>query len=209
MVSMLRLHISATDPEPEILAQAVGVLREGGVVAYPTDTLYGLAVDPRRDDAIEQLFALKERDRGAAIPLIAADTEQARAAARLGPREMRLAAAFWPGPLAVVVPAQPALSRSALSEGTVAIRVPAHPVARALAAAFGFALTATSANRSGLPPAESAERVAETLGDVAFLLDGGPSAGGAPSTIVRLTDDGPVLVRAGAVAWDRVLRSLE
>lgn len=206
---MLRVTISATAPDPDIIARAVRVLHDGGVVAYPTDTLYGLAVDPRREDAIERLFALKGRDRGAAIPLIAADLEQAGAAGRLGPREMRLAAAFWPGPLAVVVPAQSAVSRSALTDGTVAIRVPAHPVARALAAAFGFPVTATSANRSGLPPAASADRVAETLGDVAILLDGGPSAGGSPSTIVRLTGDGPVLVRAGAVAWDRVLRSLQ
>jgi L-threonylcarbamoyladenylate synthase len=206
---MLHLTISATDPAPDILARAVAVLRDGGVVAYPTDTLYGLAVDPRRDEAIERLFELKGRDRGTAVPLIAADIEQAGAAGRLGPRELRLAAAFWPGPLAVVVPAQPALSRAALTEGTVAIRVPAHPVARALAAAFGFPLTATSANRSGAPPAETADRVADTLAGVAVVLDGGPSPGGAPSTIVRLSDEGLVLVRAGAIAWERVLRSLQ
>jgi L-threonylcarbamoyladenylate synthase len=206
---MLHLHVSATHADPDVLALAVEVLRDGGVVAYPTDTLYGLAVDPRREDAIERLFALKGRDRRAAVPLVAADIEQAGAAGRLGAREMRLAAAFWPGPLAVVVPAQPAVSRAALTDGSVAIRVPAHAVARALAAAFGFPVTATSANRSGLAPAESADRVAETLGDIAILLDAGPSVGGAPSTIVRLTDEGPVLVRAGAVAWERVLRSLQ
>jgi L-threonylcarbamoyladenylate synthase len=206
---MQRLRVSPAVPDPDVIAQAVDVLRAGGVVAYPTDTFYGLAVDPRSDVAIESLYALKGRDRGLAIPLIAADAAQAEAAGRLGPLELRLAAAFWPGPLAVVVPAQPVVSRLAQTEGTIAIRVPAHPVARALAAAFGFPVTATSANQSGQPPTESADRVAETLDGVAILLDGGPSAGGAPSTIVRVAADGPVLVRAGAVAWDRVLRSLE
>lgn len=197
------------DPEPQTLARAVDALRAGSVVAFPTDTLYGLAADPRSDAAIARLFEVKGRDRGMAMPLIAADAAQARMAGNLGPAEMRLAAAFWPGPLAVVVEAEPGLSREALLDGTVAIRVPAHPVARALAAAFGFPVTATSANRSGQPAAESGEDVARAVRGVAVLVDGGRVPGGAPSTIVRVTNEGPVLVRAGAVAWERVLRSLE
>ncbi len=203
------ITVRAADPEPEDLAKAVDALRAGEVVAFPTDTLYGLAVDPRHDRAMERLFELKGRDRGAATPLIAADLAQARMAGEIGAGELTLAKAFWPGPLTVVVPALPALSRLAVSDGTVAIRVPAHPVARALASAFGFPVTATSANRTGAPAAESAEAVATTLGGVAVLIDGGPVAGGAPSTIVRVTSGGPVLVRAGAIAWERVLRSLE
>jgi L-threonylcarbamoyladenylate synthase len=199
----------ADDPDPGLLAQAVEVLRAGDVIAFPTDTLYGLAVDPRRDDAMEKLFELKGRDRGIAAPLIAADVEQANAAGELGRAESRLAEAFWPGPLAVVVPARPMLSRLAVSDGTVAVRVPANPIARRLAGAFGFPVTATSANRSGEPPAASAADVVRSLRGVALLIDGGPAPGGAPSTIVRVTSGGPMLVRAGAVAWDRVLRSLE
>ena len=192
------------------ITQAVAVLRAGGVVAYPTDTFYGLAVDPRRDDAIEKLLALKGRGRAAAIPLVAADLDQARTAGELGPDEMRLAAAFWPGPLSIVVPASPALSRVGLGGGnTVAVRVPAEPVARALAAAFGFCVTATSANASGASPAESPIDVAAALRGLDLLIDGGRVPGGAPSTIVALEDDGPVLLRAGAVAWDRVLKSLK
>jgi L-threonylcarbamoyladenylate synthase len=207
---MIRITVSSADPEPRAIAEAVEVLQSGGIVAFPTDTFYGLAVDPRSDEAIAKLFALKGRDRAAAIPLIAADVEQARAAGRFGPRDLRLAAAFWPGPLSVVVPAQPVVSRAAIARGgTVAIRVPAHPVARALAAAFGFALTATSANVSGGPPAESADGVADTFDDAHLLLDAGATPGGPPSTIVSLADDGPVLVRAGAIAWDRVLKSLK
>jgi L-threonylcarbamoyladenylate synthase len=206
---MIRVTISADTPDPRAIAQAVEVLSAGGIVAFPTDTLYGLAVDPRQEDAVEKLLALKGRDRAMAVPLVAADTAQARIAGRFGPRELRLAAAFWPGPLSVVVPALPAVSRLALGgRSTVAIRVPAHAIARALAARLGFCVTATSANPSHVPPAESAERVAELLGEVDFLIDGGPTAGGAPSTIVSFEEERPVLVRDGAIAWDRVLKSL-
>ena len=207
---MIRVMVSAAAPEPGAIAEAVEVLQSGGVVAFPTDTVYGLAVDPRRDDAVEKLFALKGRVPGMATPLIAADLDQAHAAGRLGARELQLAAAFWPGPLSLVVPAQPVLSHAATAaDGTVAIRVPGHAVARALAAAFGFAVTATSANISGREPAESGQRVADTLDEIHLLLDGGAAPGGPPSTIVAVAGATPVLVRGGAIAWDRVLKSLQ
>jgi L-threonylcarbamoyladenylate synthase len=189
----------------------VDVLRRGGVVAYPTDTLYGLAVDPASDAAVARLFAVKARDRSQAVPLIAADLDQARTAGELGAGELRLASAFWPGPLALVVRAREPLSRAvAAPDGTIAIRVPALPLARALAAAFGACLTATSANRSGEPPAASPEAVAATLGDrIDLLVDGGAAPGGPPSTIVAMRDGVPTLVRSGATAWERVLESLK
>lgn len=193
------------------LARAIDVLRSGGVVAYPTDTLYGLAVDPRREDALEKLFAVKGRPAAMAVPLIAADTEQARAAGHFGAAELRLAEAFWPGPLSIVVPAAPGICRRALGDGeTVALRVPAHAVGRALAAGLGFCITATSANLSGQPPTARPGDVAASLGArIDLLLDDGPAPGGAPSTIVAIGPDGPCLVREGAVAWERVLKSLQ
>lgn len=192
------------------LAAAVETLRAGGVVAYPTDTLYGLAVDPRSDAAVARLFEVKGRDRSQPIPLIAADLSQAQRAGRFGRDELRLANAFWPGPLSIVVPAADAVAPSALAaDGTVAIRVPAHDLARELAAAFGFCLTATSANRSGQPPTASPGVAADTLRDrLDLLLDGGDAPGGPPSTIVAVGEGGPTLVRAGAIAWERVLESL-
>jgi L-threonylcarbamoyladenylate synthase len=207
---MRRFAVSAERPEPAAIAAAVEVLRDGGVVAFPTDTLYGLAVDPRNGEAIERLFALKARDRNVAVPLVASDLEQATMAGEFGPRERRVADVFWPGPLSVVIPARPAIARGLLGGGrTIAIRVPAHAVARELAAAFGFSVTATSANTAGQPPAASADDVAVALPDVDLLLDGGHAPGGAPSTIVGFDNDGPVLLRAGVVAWDRVLKSLQ
>jgi L-threonylcarbamoyladenylate synthase len=197
--------------DSKAIAAAVDVLRRGGIVAYPTDTLYGLAVDPASAAALARLFAVKERDRTQAIPLIAADLDQARVAGEFGQDERRLAAAFWPGPLALVVAARPPFAlTAAAADGTIAIRVPAHPLARALAAAFGGCLTATSANLSGQPPTASADDVASTLGDlIDLLLDGGEAPGGPPSTIVAMRAGAPVLVRAGATPWDRVLESLK
>ena len=207
---MERLVLSPTDPEPGPIAAAADVLRAGGVVAFPTDTLYGLAVDPRRSDAVERLFLLKGRDLTVAVPLIAGSLDQALAAATLGERERRAAGAFWPGPLSIVAVANQCISPNALAGGsTVAIRVPAHAVAARLADAFGFPITATSANRSGERAADSADAVADALAGVDLLLDAGPAPGGAPSTIIAFDTAGPVLVRAGAIAWERVLKSLQ
>jgi L-threonylcarbamoyladenylate synthase len=205
-----RIAVNAECPEPEAIAQAVEVLRAGGVVAYPTDTLYGLAVDPRDDEAIARLFALKGRAMTVAVPLIASDLEQALTAGEFGPRERRLADIFWPGPLSLVVPARPGISPMVRAGGsTVAIRVPAHAIARGLARAFGFCVTATSANRSGHSAPDSADAVVHALPAVDLVLDAGPVPGGMPSTIVSFDNDGPVLQRAGALAWDRVIKSLQ
>jgi L-threonylcarbamoyladenylate synthase len=207
---MQRIPVDADRPDPAGILAAVAVLRSGGVVAFPTDTLYGLAVDPRNDDAVARLFSLKGRDARTAIPLVASDLGQAARAGSFGPRERALAAAFWPGPLSIVVPPCAAIAGAVLGgERTVAIRVPAHPTARQLAAAFGFCVTATSANTTGHPPAASADDVSRGLAGVDVLLDGGPAPGGAPSTIVAFDRDGPVLLRAGAVPWERVLKSLQ
>jgi L-threonylcarbamoyladenylate synthase len=145
-----------------------------------------------------------------AVPLVATDLEQARRAGDLGPRERRTAEAFWPGPLSIVVPARDSIARSALGGGaTVAIRVPAQAVARQLAARLGFCVTATSANAAGQPPAAAADAVAIALPGVDLLLDGGDAPGGAPSTIITFDPDGPVLLRAGAIPWDRVIKLLQ
>lgn len=208
---MKRCHALSPDDKDSALAAAVDVLRRGGIVAYPTDTLYGLAADPANDAAMERLFDVKRRDRTQPIPLIAADVEQARVAGQFGSDELRVARYFWPGPLAVVVTARASLSRLAVADdGTVAIRVPAHLLARELASAFGACITATSANLSGHPPTASPDDVAASLGDrIDVLLDGGAAPGGAPSTIVSLRNGTATLIRAGAIAWDRVLESLK
>jgi L-threonylcarbamoyladenylate synthase len=208
---MLTLLVSAASPEPPLISRAADTLSAQGIVAYPTDTLYGLAVDPRSDVAVERLFTAKGRPAGVAIPLIAASLEQAQELATFTDADLRLARAFWPGPLTLVLrPRQPLSPRVVASGRTVAVRVPANAIARALAAAFGFCITATSANRSGDAPARSADAALTALGDeIDLVLDGGPSESGPASTIVEIGEGGPQLIRAGAVGFDRVLKSLE
>jgi len=205
------LAVDTNHPDPVLIAQAAAILAAGGVVAFPTDTVYGLAVDPRQPAAVDRLYEVKGRDRGVAIPLIAASLEQARAAAMFGTREQRLAEAFWPGPLSIVVPASAAVVPALRGAGgTVAVRVPDHRVARALAQSLGFPITATSANLSGEPAATSGDALSEALMTrLDAVLDVGAAPGGPPSTIIELTDEGPRLVRAGAIAWERVLTFLE
>jgi L-threonylcarbamoyladenylate synthase len=205
------LTVDPRSPDPDLVARAAAALRLGGIVAYPTDTLYGLAVDPRDPAAVAALFEAKGRPSGQALPLVAADLEQARLAAALTPLALRLARTFWPGPLTLVVPAAAPLAPGVTAaDGTVAIRVPAHDVARALARAAGWPVTATSANRSGEPPASTVEAVLAAVGaHLALVLDAGPAPGGPPSTIVDARGETPTLVRAGAVPWSRVLESLQ
>jgi L-threonylcarbamoyladenylate synthase len=204
-------RVSSSAPESSVIADAVEVLRRGGVVIYPTDTLYGLAVDPRRDDAVERAFIVKGRDAAAAMPLIAGSLEQAEQVAAFTAVDRQLARTFWPGPLTLVLAPRLGLSAKVFGQGaTIAIRVPAHAVARELAAQFTFSITATSANRSGESPAASVADLSRALvDDVDLVLDGGTTSGGRPSTIVATSAAGARLVRAGAIAWERVLESLQ
>ena len=203
-----RITIDPEHFDPAILDAAVDVLRGGGVVAYPTDTLYGLAADPRRSDAVARVFALKGRAETSALTLIAADAEQASAAAFFTARAAALARTMWPGPLTIVATARAGLAPEVLAGGaTVGVRVPRHAIARALASRFGFCVTATSANRSGQAPTADPDAVLGALPDVDLLVDGGAAPGGQPSTIVDATADVPRLVRDGAVPWSRVLES--
>ena len=185
------------------------MIRAGRVVAYPTDTFYGLGVDPRNPEAARRLFALKGRPESSALILIASDLDQVHAAGELSADARRLAEQWWPGRLTIVVRARDGLADETLAGGsTVGVRVPNHPVARAFARASGFCVTATSANQSGQPAATSAADIVEALPGVDLVLDAGASRGGAPSTIVDASNVTITLVRAGAIAWERVLKSL-
>lgn len=203
------LTIDSRAFDPAHLAPAVTELRAGGVVAFPTDTFYGLAADPTQPDAVRRIFAVKARPSGEALPLIAVSIKAVEEfCGSLGPAGERLAKQFWPGPLSLLLDAPASVAHEVhAGTGAVAIRVPDHPLARALTQAFGGPLTATSANRSGQPPARRAAELAALDASV-FVIDGGETAGGAPSTIVDARVTPPRLVRAGAVPWDRVLTFL-
>jgi L-threonylcarbamoyladenylate synthase len=204
---MRRVLVDPDAPQRDALQEAAKWIRNGGLVALPTDTLYGLAADPFRADAVARLFAAKGRDADRALPLIAADEEQAVLhLGPLSPTAERLARKFWPGPLTLLVPAPAALARL-VTAGTnrVGVRVPAHDIARAICRGAGMPVTATSANRSGHPATSDPDEVERTLGrEVDLLIDAGPTRGGAPSTIVDVTGPAPLLVRAGAIPWEKI-----
>lgn len=206
------LTVDAVQPDPDVIATAVRTIKSGGIVAIPTDTLYGLAVDPRDSCAVARLFELKGRAASAAVPLIAADVDQVRErGGRMTAMGERLARRFWPGPLALVVDAHRELAAGVRApDGSVAVRVPAHAVARALARALGAPITATSANRSGSPALADAKAILDALADdLDAVVDAGPAPGGPPSTIVDVRGDVARLVREGAIAWVAVLESLK
>ncbi|HEY2774608.1 MAG TPA: L-threonylcarbamoyladenylate synthase [Candidatus Binatia bacterium] len=194
-------------PDPTAIAHAAATLRKGGVVAIPTDTLYGLAVDPWNPAAVARIFTLKGRDTDRALPLIAADIRQVRQwIGEMDATATRLAERFWPGPLTLVMHAPRALAPEVTAGGsTIGIRVPSHAVARALSATFDRPITATSANLSGQPATDDPDDVADRLSNgVDVLLDSGTTPGGPASTIVDVTHVDVRLIRAGAVAWEDV-----
>jgi L-threonylcarbamoyladenylate synthase len=203
-----RLRIDRARPLKPQLSDAVAAIHSGAIVAFPTDTLYGLAADPRSALAVDAIFSLKSRAVDKGLPLIAADLDQVRAIAEMRPVACRLAQAFWPGPLTLLVRSTAAFAPNVCSAGgVVGVRVPDDDVARELARGAGHVVTATSANRSGQPATADPDVVANALLEVPVLVDAGLCRGGPPSTIVDLSDE-PRLVREGAVPWSRVLEFL-
>lgn len=198
-------------------AEAVAALRNGAVVAIPTDTVYGIGVALDTPGGIERLFAAKGRPPDKAIALLVADAEQAAGIGELTPAARALAAAFWPGGLTLVVPRRTdrplpaALTGGELASGaipTVGLRMPDHDAPRALAGALG-PLPTTSANRSGEPEARDADEIERLLGDsIDLVLDGGPASGRPASTVVDATGEVPRILRAGAIAPEEIERCL-
>ncbi|MEO8437547.1 MAG: L-threonylcarbamoyladenylate synthase [Chloroflexota bacterium] len=183
-------------------AAAIAALRGGGIVALPTDTVYGIAVALETSGGIERLFRAKDRPPDRGIMLLLDDAAQAATIGVIGPAATALAAVLWPGGLTIVVPQRPDVPLPAVLTGgapTIGLRVPDHAAPRALAAAVG-PLPTTSANVSGRPEARDAAEILEQLRDaVDLILDGGPAHGGPPSTVVDCTGDVPVILRAGAI----------
>ena len=191
---------------PEAIAEAAMILRAGGLVAMPTETVYGLAADATSDRAVAAIYAAKQRPK--INPLIAhvASLAQARREAVFSDDAMNLANTFWPGPLTLVLPVASGCSVSLLARAgleSVALRAPDHPVAQALIAAAGKPLAAPSANRSGhISPTLASHVLADLDGRIDMILDAGPCRVGLESTIVACLEDGPRLLRRGAIAGE-------
>jgi L-threonylcarbamoyladenylate synthase len=191
------------------LAHAVDTLRNGGLVAFPTDTVYGLAAIPFDEHSIERLYVVKGRDSSRAIAVLVGEISQLKQVTlEMGQLALTLAQRFWPGPLTLVVPRHPALPDVLSSLQTVGVRMPDHPVALALLKKIG-PLAVTSANLSGQNNASTASEVLNQLkGRIHLVLDGGKTPGGVPSTVVDCTGPEPALLRAGPIAWEDIQKAL-
>jgi len=180
-----------------------GVIIGGGIVGLPTETYYALAVDALNEAALARLAALKGRPEDRPFLVLVADRAMVeQVAAGISPLAETLMERFWPGPLTLILPARPGLSRWLTADtGTIGVRLSSHPGARLLPALCGVPLTGTSANRSGTPPLRTAAEMEREFGrEVDLIVAGPPCPGGPPSTLLDLTQNAPRLVRVGAVS---------
>ena len=196
--------------QPDAIEQALRILRAGGLAAFPTDTVYGLGALAFDGPAVESIYAAKDRPVEKAIPILIADADDLdKVAVDIPPMARILAARFWPGPLTLVVPKQPTLPAAVSATATVAVRIPDHPVARALLRAAG-PMAVTSANLSGQPsPVEAEEVMRQLNGRIPLVLDGGVTPGGIPSTLVDCLGAEPVLLREGPLTKEQILAVLK
>ena len=186
-------------------------LKAGELVVYPTETFYAIGTDAFSSTALGRLFAVKGREPGRPVGLIAADTAMAFSVAREVPVvARRLADAFWPGPLTVVLPARDGIAEELAGPDGVGVRVSPNPVARALSAGIGKPITATSANLSGEAPASTVENARAALGEkVKVYLEGGNLTASAPSTVIAINGSGWKMVRVGAISENQIAAALK
>jgi L-threonylcarbamoyladenylate synthase len=194
------------------LTEAIAVLRGGGLIAYPSDTVYGLGAAASDERAVGRAFGVKGRLSGKALSLLLADIDDMPPlCAEVPPAAKLLAERFWPGPLTLVLRRSPAFHSAALGGGdNVALRVPDHLFLRELIRGLGEPITGTSANRSGRPSCRTAREVQRQLGSaVDLIIDGGPSREGPESTVIDITHDHPRMLREGAISRSEVERVVE
>ncbi|MBV8118523.1 MAG: threonylcarbamoyl-AMP synthase, partial [Alphaproteobacteria bacterium] len=205
---MALAHDRIVTADPDAVAGAARLLRAGKLVAFPTETVYGLGADATLDRAVAAVFATKGRPRFNPLIIHVPGLTEAEALAEFDARAQRLAEHFWPGPLSLVLKRRRDSGLSPLASAgldTVAIRAPVHPVAQALLHATGRPIAAPSANRSGRISPTAAAHVAAELGDrVALILDAGPTKVGVESTVLDLTGGAAVLLRPGGVTLEQL-----
>lgn len=196
-------HINSRESVKIAMDESSRVLLSGGVVAFPTESFYGLAVDITNDRAIEKLFSLKQRDRNNPILILLPEKEALkRYVADIPEQAVKLIDAFWPGGLTLVLNASSLISPLLTSDtGKIGVRLSSHPVATGLARSIGRPVTGTSSNISGRPPCIKADEVYDSFGDsIDLIIDDGPTAGGKGSTILDVTVDPCVVIREGMVS---------
>jgi len=193
----------------ENIRVASEIVRDGGLVVYPTDTVYGLGCDPLNVKAVQRVFRVKG-DRKKPLPILASSVADLEKIAGLSDRARKIAAKFWPGPLTIIVPKKSALpSVVTCGLGSVGVRVPKHDVAVQLIRLSGGLLVGTSANKMGEKPPRTASEAAEQLGEeVDVILDGGPTPLGVSSTVIDLIAEEPKILREGPVSFEDISEAL-
>jgi L-threonylcarbamoyladenylate synthase len=195
--------------DPLALHLALETLQGGGLVAFPTDTVYGLGALVQIPESIQALYTVKGREAAKAIPLLLSSPEEMRRVTlTVSPMARCLAEKFWPGPLTLVLPKHPSLPAELSSQATIGVRMPDHPVALALLRVTG-PLAVTSANRSGEASAVTAQEVVEQLGGrIGLVLDGGQTPGGVSSTVVDCSGETPIILRQGPISLEELQQAL-
>lgn len=201
---------------PRALEETIQAIQHGGVVAFPTDTVFGLGASLRHPEALARIYAIKGRDEQKPLPVLLSSLDRLGLVARQpDDRVLALLRAFWPGPLTVVLPARDDLPPEVVAaDGTVGVRIPNHSIALALSDRAGGTLATTSANRSGEAPACSAEDIVDQMPEnIDIVLKGGFSPCGEPSTVIRVDDARIAVIRAGVIPpheieeeWARLAR---
>ncbi len=205
----MKTEVLSSD-HPVVLAHAVDILQNGGAVVFPTDTVYGLAALPFREEYVERLYTIKGRNSSRAIAILISDLHELEFVS-LSPSKiaLRLAERFWPGPLTLIVPRHPSVPDTLSTLPTIGVRVPNHPVALALLRMTG-PLAVTSANLSGEKNTNSAqEALAQLDGRVHLIIDGGHTPGGIPSTVVDCTSQEAVILRPGPISLEDINKALK
>ncbi|RIK55855.1 threonylcarbamoyl-AMP synthase [candidate division KSB1 bacterium] len=205
------LKINADHPEPESLALAVNALREGQVIAYLTDTVYGLGVDARLAGAIDQIYVLKQRVTEKALPVIIANNAMLAGWVKfISPLAEKLMDEFWPGPLTLVFEATKKVPQNLIAaSSTLAVRVPARALPRLLSEQLNAPIISTSANLAGRPAALTVADITDQFGEtIPLILDSGAASTSLASTILDVTIDPPRLLRAGAIPKETIIKSI-
>ncbi len=197
------IKIDPNNPAEDLIGQAARVLQKGGVIGYPTETVYGIGCDIHNAAAVSRIYDLKQRDHSKAMIIIAADILQIRELVEYIPEAAEvLAENFWPGPLTMVFEAATHIQELPIRKtNTIAIRIPDCKICLSLLKTCGFPIVSTSANKSGQPDSTDADKVIASFGsDLDLIIDGGPTPSSAPSTIVDVTQEPVRILRQGAIS---------
>jgi len=199
------------DALEEQVERGIKILKAGGIVAFPTDTVYGLGADAFNSKAVERIYAVKKRPRHLPLPLLIGDMSQLSSVAAPVPEvALFLAKHFWPGGLTLILPKAASLPAYLTDQSTIAVRVPDHPTPLALIQGLGKPIIGTSANISGKPSTLTVDEVKQQLGDkVDFTIDGGKCPGGSESTVVDVTGEMPAILRQGIIPKHKIEKAYE